>query len=128
MKIDHIAIFCKNLEGMKEFFIKHFSATSNELYHNHRTQLKTYILTFPDNGTRLEIMQRPDTIDNDPSKPNIGFIHMSFAVGSKTAVDEKTSELSHAGFYLEDGPRTTGDGFYESRILEPEGIQIEITV
>lgn len=128
MRIEHIALFCKGLEGMREFFIEHFSAVSNELYHNPRTQLKTYILSFPGKGARLEIMQRPDTIDTDPSKPNIGLIHMSFAVGSPEAVDEKTAELSSAGFKIEDGPRTTGDGYYESRILGPEGIQIEVTV
>lgn len=128
MRIEHIALFCKDLERMREFFIEHFSAVNNELYHNPRTQLKTYILSFPGKGARLEIMQHPDTINADPSKPNIGFIHLSFAVGSPEAVDEKTSGLSSAGFKIEDSPRTTGDGYYESRILGPEGIQIEITV
>lgn len=73
-------------------------------------------------------MQRPDTIDLDPSKPNIGFIHVSFAVGSIEAVDEKTIELREAGYKVVSGPRNTGDGYYESCILGPEGIQIEITI
>ena len=128
MRIDHIALFCKNLEQMRQFFLDHFGAVSNEQYHNPRTGLKTYILTFPDGGARLELMQRPDTIDTDPSKPNIGFIHVSFAVGSKDAVDDKTMELRDAGYQVTSGPRTTGDGYYESCILGPEGIQIEITI
>ena len=118
----------RDLEQMRQFFLDHFDAVSNEQYHNPRTGLRTYILTFPDGGARLELMQRPDTIDIDPSKPNIGFIHLSFALGSKEAVDEKTIELRDAGYKVVGGPRTTGDGYYESCILGPESIQIEITV
>ena len=128
MKIDHIALFSCNLETMRQFFLDYFEATSNEQYYNPRTGLRTYILTFPNGGARLELMQRPDTIDVDPSKPNIGFVHVSFAVGSKEAVDAKTIELRDAGYKVTSGPRTTGDGYYESCILGPEGIQIEITV
>ena len=113
---------------MRQFFIDHYGADSNELYHNPRTGLRTYILTFPEGGVRLELMQRPDTIDADPSKPNIGFVHISLAVGSKVAVDAKTIELRDAGYRVTSGPRTTGDGYYESCILGPEGIQIEVTV
>ena len=128
MRIEHIAMFCKDLEQMRQFFLDHFEAESNELYHNPRTGLRTYILTFPEGGARLELMQRPDTIDADPSKLNIGFVHVSFAVGSKEAVDAKTIELSNAGYRVTSGPRTTGDGYYESCVLGPEGIQIEVTV
>ena len=103
MKIDHIALFCKDLEQMRQFFLDHFEGISNEQYYNPRTGLRTYILTFPNGGARLELMQRPDTIDADPSKPNIGFIHVSFALGSKEAVDEKTVELLHAGYKVADG-------------------------
>lgn len=127
MRIDHVALYCKDLERMKNFFIKYFDARSNEQYHNPRTGLRTYILTFPDGDARLELMQRPDTIDVDPSKPNIGFIHLSFSLGSRQAVDEKTKELQHDGFTIVSGPRTTGDGYYETAFLGPEEIQMEIT-
>ena len=113
---------------MRQFFLDYFEAESNEQYQNPRTGLHTYILTFPNGGARLELMQRPDTIDADPSKPNIGFVHVSFAVGSKDVVDAKTIELRDAGYLITSGPRTTGDGYYESCILGPENIQIEITV
>ena len=128
MKIDHVALFCRDLEAMRQFFLDYFEAVSNEQYHNPRTGLRTYILTFPNGGARLEVMSRPDTIEADPSKPHIGFIHVSFAVGSKEAVDAKTVELRDAGYQVVSGPRTTGDGYYESCILGPEGIQIEITI
>lgn len=128
MRIDHAALFCEDLEGMRQFFLDHFGAQSNELYHNPKTGLRTYILTFPDGDARLEIMSRPDTVDIDPAQRNIGFVHLSFAVGSKEAVDDKTEELRSAGYAVTSGPRTTGDGYYESCILGPEGIQLEITV
>lgn len=124
MKIDHIALFCKDLERMRQFFIDHFSATSNDLYHNPKTGLRTYILSFPDGLARLELMQRPDTIAIDPSQPNIGFIHLPFSVGSKDSVDSMTEALRNAGYSVVSGPRTTGDGYYESCIIGPEGIQI----
>jgi lactoylglutathione lyase len=128
MRIDHAALFCKDLEGMRQFFLDHFEARSNELYHNPKTGLRTYILSFPEGGARLEIMSHPDTVDIDPSGRNIGFVHLSLAVGSKEAVDAKTEELLSAGYAPTSGPRTTGDGYYESCILGPEGIQLEITV
>ena len=128
MIIDHAALFCKDLEGMRRFFLEHFDARSNEMYHNPKTGLRTYILSFPDGGARLEIMSRPDSVDIDPSARNFGFIHLSFAVGSKDAVEAKTEELRSAGYAVTSGPRTTGDGYYESNVLGPEGIQLEITV
>ena len=128
MKIEHVALFCRDLEAMRQFFLDYFEAVSNEQYHNPRTGLRTYLLTFPNGGARLEVMSRPDTIEADPSKPHIGFIHVSFAVGSKEEVDAKTVELRDAGYQVVSGPRTTGDGYYESCILGPEGIQIEITI
>jgi len=128
MRIDHAALFCKDLERMRHFFLDHFEAQSNELYHNPKTGLKTFILSFPEGGSRLEIMSRPDTVEVDPAQRNIGFIHLSFAVGSKEAVDAKTEELRNAGYTVASGPRTTGDGYFESCILGPEGIQLEITV
>ena len=112
---------------MRQFFIDHFCAVSNEQYHNPRTGLRTYILSFPDGPEQLELMQRPDTADTDPSKPNIGFIHLSFSLGSKQAVDDKSIELRDAGYKIVSGPRTTGDGYYETAVLGPEGIQLELT-
>lgn len=127
MRINHTALFCHDLETMRQFFIDHFYATSNEQYHNPRTGLKTYILSFKDGDAKLEIMSRPDTIDINPSQRNIGFIHLSFSVGDMEAVDAKANELAKCGYKVIDGPRTTGDGFYECCILGPEGIQLEVT-
>ena len=127
MKIDHAALFCRDLEQMRQFFIDYFDARSNEQYHNPRTGLRTYILSFTEGSTRLELMQRPDVQDADPSQPAIGYVHLSFAVGSRKGVDLLTRRLAADGYTVTSGPRTTGDGYYESSILGPEGIQIEVT-
>ena len=128
MNIDHIAVYCVDLEAMKCFFMEHFGCASNELYHNPRTGLKTYILSFPDGGARLEIMSRPEVIEPLTDIFRGGFIHVSIALGSKNAVDAKTDELKNGGYECISGPRTTGDGYYESSIAGPEGVLIEITV
>ena len=135
---------------MRQFFIDYFDARSNEQYHNPRTGLRTYILSFTEGSTRLELMQRteqrepssslewpsrdgrrqsqrPDVQDADPSQPTIGYVHLSFAVGSRKGVDLLTRRLAADGYTVTSGPRTTGDGYYESCILGPEGIQIELT-
>ena len=127
MRIDHAALFCRDLEQMRQFFIEYFDARSNEQYHNPRTGLRTYILSFTEGSTRLELMQRPDVQDADPSQPAIGYVHLSFAVGSRKGVDLLTRRLAADGYTVTSGPRTTGDGYYESSILGPEGIQIELT-
>ena len=127
MRIDHAALFCRDLEQLRQFFINYFDARSNEQYHNSRTGLRTYILSFTEGSTRLELMQRPDVLDAGPSQPAIGYVHLSFAVGSKKGVDLLTRRLAADGYTVTSGPRTTGDGYYESCILGPEGIQIELT-
>lgn len=128
MRIHHIALYCIDLEGMRRFFMKHFDCTSNEQYHNPRTGLKTYILTPLEGDCQIEIMSRPEVTETLTEQFRTGFIHMSFSVGSKEAVDSKTKELEADGCTCISGPRTTGDGFYESQIIGPEGILIEITV
>ena len=112
---------------MRQFFIDYFDARSNEQYHNPRTGLRTYILSVTEGSTRLELMQRPDVQDADPSQPTIGYVHLSFAVSSRKGVDLLTRRLAADGYIVTSGPRTTGDGYYESSILGPEGIQIELT-
>ena len=128
MKIDHIALYCRDLKAMKEFFEEYFQGTSNDQYHNPRTNLRTYILTFPDSPARLELMTRPEVCGDNENQFSAGFIHLSFAVGSKEAVDELTAKLAENGYATLSGPRTTGDGYYESCVKGPEGILLEITV
>lgn len=127
MKIDHVAMYVKDLEKTKTFFEKYFSATSNDGYHNKNTDFRSYFLSF-ENGSRLEIMNKPDMDDEEKSVARTGFIHIAFSVGSKEKVDELTSQLKADGYEVLSGPRTTGDGYYESCIVDLENNQIEITV
>ncbi|MDE5887952.1 MAG: VOC family protein [Muribaculaceae bacterium] len=127
MKIDHIAIYVRDLEGARDFFKTFFNATSNEMYHNITTGLKTYFLTF-DNGTRLEIMEHPEMEYSEFKKFRQGYAHIAFSVGSKEKVDSLTNELNEHGYRVISGPRITGDGFYESCIQGFEDNLIEITV
>lgn len=126
MRIEHVAMYVKDLEAVKEFFIKFFGAEANDKYHNPKTGLQTYFLTF-ESGARLEIMTRPDMVSAEKSLMQNGYIHLAFTLGSKEKVDELTLQLKEAGYEVVSGPRTTGDGYYESCILGPEGNVLEIT-
>ena len=128
MRINHVALYCQDLEGMKEFFIRYFNGTPNELYHNPRTGLKTFILDFEGSDARLELMTRPEVKNEEENIFRQGFIHLSFSVGSKETVDSLTNDLNREGYRVLNGPRMTGDGYYESCIAGPEGILIEITI
>jgi glyoxalase len=127
MKIDHIAIYVCNLEGARDFFMQYFGAKSNEGYHNMRTDFRSFFLSFDDN-TRLELMTRPQLADMEKVRERTGYVHLSFSVGSKERVDALTTQLKADGFEVVDGPRTTGDGYYESAIVGFEGNLIEITI
>lgn len=127
MKIDHVALYVRDLEGTRNFFIKYFDAKSNELYHNTKTGFKSYFLTF-DDGCRLEIMTRPGLIEERTSEIRYGYIHFAISVGSREMVDALTDRLRNDGCEVVCGPRITGDGCYESCIIGPEKNLIEITV
>jgi lactoylglutathione lyase len=127
MKIEHVAIYFNDLESAKNFFVKYFGAKSNELYHNPRTNFKSYFLSF-DDGARLEIMNKPELEDAPKTLNRTGFIHLAFSVGSKEKVDALTLQLKNDGYEVISGPRTTGDGYYESCVVAFEDNQIEITI
>lgn len=127
MKINHVAIYVNDLEKTKEFYTKYFQARSNQKYHNKNTGLQTYFLSFPDSEVRLEIMTRPELSTRKDKIMNEGFIHLAFSVGSKEKVDELTERLIKDGYSCLSGPRTTGDGYYESVVEDCEGNLIEIT-
>ena len=126
MHIEHIAMYVNDLEAARDFFIKYFNATSNDGYYNKTTGFRSYFLKF-DDGARLEIMNKPDMEDIEKTLVHTGYIHIAFSLGSKTAVDELTEKMRKDGYNVISGPRTTGDGYYESCIVGIEGNQIEIT-
>ncbi|MBQ2579245.1 MAG: VOC family protein [Lachnospiraceae bacterium] len=127
MKIEHIAMYVNNLEATRDFFVNYFGGKSNDGYHNPNTDFRSFFITF-DDGARLEIMKKPVMDELDKPLNRTGYIHLAFSVGSKEAVDELTARLKSDGYEVVSGPRTTGDGYYESCIVGIEGNQIEITV
>jgi lactoylglutathione lyase len=129
MRIDHIAIFVSDLEKMKNFYEKYFNATAGLIYLNPKTQFQSYFLTF-EQGGRLELMFRPDIPDslNDIYKQFTGLIHFAISVGSEEKVNLMTEQFRADGFEILDGPRWTGDGYYESVVLDCELNRIEITI
>ena len=127
MKIEHIALYVNDLEGARKFFMKYLGAQSNDVYHNPRTNFRSYFLSF-DDGARLEIMNKPEMTDLPKDLVRTGYAHIAFSVGSKEKVDALTAQLKADGYEVVSGPRTTGDGYYESCIVAIEGNQIEITV
>lgn len=127
MGIEHVAMYVNDLEGARKFFETYFNAESNDLYHNKTTDFKSYFLTF-DQGSRLEIMTKPGMQDEEKTLARTGLIHIAFQTGSKEKVDELTNRLKEDGYEVVSGPRTTGDGYYESCVVALEGNQIEITV
>ena len=127
MIIEHIAMYVNDLEKARDFFVKYFHAKSNDGYHNKTTNFRSYFLTFED-GARIELMCHPDMQDIEKEIRRTGLIHIAFSVGSKEKVDELTQILKNDGYEVLSGPRTTGDGYYESCIVGIEGNQIEITI
>lgn len=125
MKINHIALYTNDLEKLKCFYEKYFNAKANDMYFNPKTGLKTYFLSF-ESGARLEIMTRPNIDQLERSTIHNGYIHLAFSAGSKQKVDDLTNAMKQGGYAVISEPRTTGDGYYESCILDPEGNQVEI--
>ena len=128
MKIEHVAIYTRDLESLRSFYTKYFKAASNELYVNSRKGFSSYFLSFSD-GARLELMQMesiPVSL-NDPIAQSTGIVHIAFSLGSRSAVDRMSERLRKDGFRILDGPRQTGDGYYECAFLDLDGNRIEIT-
>ncbi|MCX8524233.1 VOC family protein [Chryseobacterium formosus] len=127
MKIEHIAIWVKDLEKTKAFYEKYFGAISNEKYYNPTKKFESYFLSF-ENVSRLEIMRKPDIQENNSSydAQQFGIVHLAFSTGSKEKVDELTETLRKDGYKIAGEPRTSGDGYYESVILDPENNIVEI--
>lgn len=129
MRIEHVAVWTKHLEQLKAFYENYFAAQASDKYINPVKQFESYFLTF-DSGARLELMQMPaipDSLDNREVQFT-GYIHLALSVGSEAQVDALTARLQQDGYRLLDGPRRTGDGYYESVVLDPDGNRVEITV
>jgi lactoylglutathione lyase len=128
MKIDHVAVWTNDLERLKEFYTKYFYVKSGSKYISSKRGFESYFLQF-DSGARIELMYLPSLLDLEkPDSSIVGYAHIAISVGSKEKVDDITSQMHSDGHVLVGGPRYTGDGYYESVLLDPDGNQLEITI
>ena len=127
MIIEHVAMYVNDLEKARDFFVSFLNGKSNDGYYNEKTGFRSYFISF-DGGARIEIMNKPDMSDDNKDLNRTGYAHLAFSVGSTERVDELTEQIRNAGYEVVSGPRTTGDGYYESCIVTFEGNQIELTV
>jgi lactoylglutathione lyase len=123
LRIEHVALWTEDLDGLRAFYEGRLGGRAGPRYE--RAGFASYFLEFED-GARLELMQMPEIARRDRSRQDAGWIHVAFAVGSRVEVDRLTAELAAAGVPVVDGPRETGDGYYESVVLDPDGNRIEL--
>ena len=128
VRIAHVALWTDDLEALRAFYERHLGGRAGPRYA--RAGFASYFLDFddgPSGGTRLELMQMPGVASRDRARQDAGWIHVALAVGSRDDVDRLTAELAASGVVVADGPRETGDGYYESVVLDPDGNRVELT-
>lgn len=128
MNINHVALWAHDIELLKDFYCRWFNASATPEYHNPIRGLTSYLLSFPDGGATLEIMNEPEISDIGSCRKLRGFCHIAISLGSQEAVDGFTDRMRYEGVTILGNPRRTGDGFYESVIADPEGNIVELTV
>ena len=127
MRVEHVAVWVADLDRVRDFYAAYFGAVAGAKYTNTTKGFESYFLTFPDGGARLELMRVPGLAGLSGDR-RIGLAHIAVALGSEAAVDTLTDRLRDDGYEVVDGPRRTGDGYYESVVLDPEGNRVELTV
>jgi lactoylglutathione lyase len=128
LRIEHVAFWTEDLERLADFYRKYFGAKPGPKYVNSAKGFESRFLSF-DSGARIEVMKssalQPLKIQRGAQR--MGLAHLAVSVGSRHRVEELTSRLGSDGFEIVDGPRQTGDGYFESVILDPDGNRIEIS-
>jgi lactoylglutathione lyase len=126
MQIEHIAIWVKDIDRTANFYAQYFGAQIGASYHNPKTDFRSRFITFQ-SGARIEIMTHPD-INVNLAPNTYGYAHIALSVGSIEEVDRLTNEMRKNGVTILNQPRTTGDGYYESKVADPDGNEIELTI
>lgn len=127
MKIEHLAIWVDDIELLRQFYMKYFDVICNDKYVNVKRNYTSYFLSFGEGKSRIELMHIPDMQEPLTRGQMKGLAHFSVSVGSKDIVDSLTERLRKDSYTIAGEARTTGDGYYESVVLDPEGNYIEIT-
>jgi len=127
MRIDHVALWTMDLDRCTNFYARYFGVTVGAKYVNSAKRFESRFLTF-DSGARIEVMRTTNLLPValEPGAERMGFTHIAISVGSEPRVDELCETLKADGYPILDGPRRTGDGYYECVALDPDGNRIEI--
>ncbi len=128
MHIEHIALWTNDIERCARFYATYFGALVGPSYVNAAKGFESRFLSFS-GGARMELM-RTTTLSPviiEPGAQRMGLTHLAIALGSEQAVHALTQRLRSDGHPVLDGPRRTGDDYYESVVLDPDGNRIEIT-
>lgn len=127
MKIDHIAIWAEDTELLRKFYMRYFNMSCNDKYVNLKKNFSSYFLSFDNGGARIEMMNIPGK-DAPASRGDLkGLAHFAISVGCKENVDDMAQRLRKDGYTILSDARTTGDGYYECAVADPEGNYVEIT-
>lgn len=124
-RLEHVALWVRDVDGVAAFYARYFGARVGERYENRRKGFQSRFLQFA-SGARLEIMARTDVLARGAAEA-LGFAHVAIAIGDEAAVDALAARFKADGVSLLDGPRRTGDGYYECVVLDPEGNRVEVT-
>ena len=128
MQIEHLALWVQDLEAMKHFYQNYFDVVCGPKYTNVAKQFAAYFIQFGESRTRLELMTAPNIQPCEGKRGyGMGLAHFAISVGGKDKVDALTERLRKDNFTIFSEPRTTGDGYYESVVLDPEGNYVEIS-
>jgi lactoylglutathione lyase len=127
IRIEHVAIWTEDIESLTAFYERYFEGKRNDKYINSQKGFQSYFLVF-DDGARLEIMTKPLLCADRMDQVMIGYAHIAFSVGNRERVIQLTDRIVNDGFKLISPPRTTGDGYFESAVLDPDGNIVEITI
>ena len=127
MKLHHIAIWTFRLEELKEFYVRFLGGKSNEKYVNPKKGFESYFISFGE-GPSLELMSRPDVQNTVVEENRVGLTHLAFTFPGQEEVLRFTEEMRSEGYTIAGEPRTSGDGYFESVILDPDGNRIELSL
>jgi lactoylglutathione lyase len=128
-RIEHVAFWTDDLDGLVGFYQEYFGAIAGSKYVNPAKGYESRFLSFA-GGARIELMRTStlNPVKHAAGVHRMGLAHLAISVGSIQRVEELSSRLKQDGFEVVDGPRHTGDGYYESVVLDPDGNRIEVTV
>ena len=127
--LEHVAIWTRRLEELKDYYVKYFEGIPNEKYVNSKKEFESYFISFS-SGARLELMQMssiPENSNDTIRDQHLGIIHLAFGVDTPEQVDQKAAQLKKDGHEILSGPRKTGDGYYEFETLDPDNNRLEVT-